>query len=74
MREQFENLKKLDKYAKSLGITLYRIEYGVENDAHTYIISPFNISPQVREKYPDIKSYIECLKHGNKRNSCCQGQ
>lgn len=69
-----DNLLKLDEYAKSLGITLYCIEYGVENDTYTHIISTFNISPQVREKFPDIKSFIECLKYGNKRNSCNQNQ
>lgn len=68
------NLLKLDEYAKTLGITLYRIEYGLENDKNTHIISPFNVSPKVRAEYPDIKSYVECLKYGNMRNSLSQNQ
>lgn len=74
MEEFTQRLKQIDDFAKSLGITLYHIEYGVDNDFNTHIISTFNISPTIKAEYPDIKSYLECLEYGNKRNSCGQNQ
>lgn len=69
-----DKLKKIDEFAKSLGVTLYHIEFGEDKDANTHIISTFNISPSIRAKHPDIKSYLECLKYGNMRNSFGQNQ
>ena len=50
MSVPFDKIKQLDKYAKSLGITLYDIKYGYENN--TQIIHCLNLSPE-RENEPN---------------------
>lgn len=58
-----ENLKKLDKYAKSLGITIYEIEYGFIKDGELAraIIHDVNMSPERAKKYPEFKGYVQSI-------------
>lgn len=62
MNINYDRLKKIDEYSKSLGVTLYNITYGFyDNNEHfTHVINDFNISPQ-RAKEPNVKGLAECL-------------
>ena len=63
-----DKFKKIDEYAKSLGITLYTFDCGFifENKLIHYIINDFNISPDRLKKYPDIIGYFEYLESADK--------
>lgn len=58
-----ENLKKLDKYAKFLGITIYEIEYGFMKDGELAraIIHDVNMTPERAIKYPEFKGFAQSI-------------
>ncbi len=61
MREQFENLKKLDKYAKSLGMTIYELTYGFMKDGELAraIIHDVNMTPERQKLFPEFKGMAQ---------------
>lgn len=59
-----DKLKKLDEYAKSLGLTIYELYYGFEYEGETrgHRIFPFNIPPQYAKEHPNItKGFVQCI-------------
>ena len=39
-QEQYAKLKKIDEYAKSLGMTIYRVDYGFEKVCRVRCFAP----------------------------------
>lgn len=59
-----DSLKKLDEYAKSLGLTIFELTYGFDSEGKIieHKIIPFNVSPNFKKEYPNIaKGFAQCL-------------
>lgn len=63
MNLQFDKIKKIDEYAKSMGITIYDINYGFlhEEENIISIIHDLNFSPERAMQYPDSKVLAELI-------------
>ncbi|MCR4880644.1 MAG: hypothetical protein K6A44_01645 [bacterium] len=55
----YSKLKQLDKFAKSLGITIYDIIYKENNNKYTCSIHDLNVSAERIKKYPALKGLAE---------------
>lgn len=60
---QFENIKKLDKYAKSLGMTIYELTYGFikDNKLERVIAHDVNMTPERTKLYPGFKGLVQSI-------------
>lgn len=60
---EFEKLKKLDKYAKSLGMTIYDITYGFikEDKLETLVVRDFNLTPEKTRLHPELKGIAQSI-------------
>lgn len=63
MNLQFDKIKKIDEYAKSMGITIYDINYGFLNEEENVIsiIHDLNFSPERAMQNPDSTSLAELI-------------
>lgn len=51
-QKEYEKLKKINEYAKSLGCTIYRIQYGINNNS--FLIDDHTLNPIPQEFIKDI--------------------
>lgn len=59
-KEAHNAIKKIDEYAKSLGVVIHRIKYCF-SDNYQEDITVLNTYPKVLEVYPNAKGFIEYL-------------
>lgn len=59
----YDRIKKIDEYAKSMGLTIYRICYGFEHNEKHYTcdITCLNFPPERLEKEPNLEGLAEVL-------------
>ena len=59
----YSKLKKLDEYAKSLGLTIYRVKYGyeIDNQYYTNDVTCLNIEPERLKNEPHLKGLASAL-------------
>ena len=66
MKISEENLIKLDEFASSLGMKLYRIDYGFLNNNEEYIHSINGVNPPSEKYYEFINNmnqYKKCSEN-----------
>lgn len=54
MEEMYENIKKVNELAKSLGMTIYRIDYGFQQDGSERIHKIVGLN-ELSERYLNFK-------------------
>lgn len=61
--EQYAKLKQIDEFAKTLGITIYNIEFGFESNKKQYsmVIPCLNVEPEQLKNEPDLKGLASAL-------------
>lgn len=63
MSVPFDKIKQLDKYAKSLGITIYRIDYGFQDNSAERIhgfVGVNKLSDKYYEFLNSMNPYKKC--------------
>lgn len=63
VKQQYPKLKKIDEYAKSMGLTIYNIEYGFTADNKPIIhkIHDFNFTPERAKQNLNTKCFAELI-------------